>query len=74
MKKNMVIIKSNGYKDTAAIEQSLKMGGWQVNTIELAKGETLPQHLEDVGGILILGDAMNVYEQSTDPLKVYFNM
>jgi len=74
MIKKMVIIKSAGYVDSAGIEKSLKMGGWRVNTIELAKGEPLPQHLEDVGGILILGDAMNVYEQSTDPLKVYFNM
>jgi len=71
MEKNIVIIKTDGYKDTADIEQSLKVGGWTINTIELAEGEPLPRHIEDVGGILILGGNMNVYEQSTDPLMVY---
>jgi len=72
MEKKMVIIKTNGYKDSADIEQSLKIGGWKVNTIELSDGEPLPQNLEDVGGILILGGHVNVYEQSTHPMKVYF--
>lgn len=71
MEKKMVIIKTNGYKDSAEIEQSLKIGGWRVNTIELSCGEPLPRSLEDVGGIIILGSHMNVYEQSTDPLQVY---
>ncbi|MBA4418766.1 MAG: hypothetical protein C0392_12790 [Syntrophus sp. (in: bacteria)] len=77
MKKEMVIIRSDKgtCEDTGAIEEILKKSGWDVETIGLSKGEPLPRGLENVGGLLILGDNMNVYDQNAYPfLNVYFNM
>ena len=71
MSRKMVVIQHDGNHETAAIEASLASSGWEVENISLSKGEHLPAGLENVGGLLILGGPINVYEQYTNPLQVY---
>jgi hypothetical protein len=72
MEKTIVVIRNHGHKGEEGVEEALRASGWTTETIEVSQGEPLPRCLENVGGVLILGDALNVYEQSTSPcLKVY---
>ncbi len=75
MKKEMVVLRSKGCEGVGCIEEELRSNGWKVETIELGRGEPLPRSLENIGGLLILGDNMNVFDQNAYPnLSVYFNM
>jgi hypothetical protein len=75
MKKEMVVLKTKGCEGVGCVEEELRNNGWNVKTIELAKGEPLPMSLENIGGLLILGDNMNVFDQNAYPnLNVYFNV
>jgi GMP synthase-like glutamine amidotransferase len=74
MQKKFVVINNGGKEDMASIAQSLQASGVQMETIELSKGEPLPVSLENLGGLLILGGPITIYDQDTAPfLKVYFN-
>jgi hypothetical protein len=75
MERKIVVIKNPGQASPVGfIEEAFKANGWDLETIELSKGEPLPRSLEDVAGLLILNGPMNVYEQCTSPcMKVYFN-
>ena len=73
--KKIVVIRNGCKEGTNHIEQTLKEDGWDLETICLEKGEPLPQSFEEIGGLLIVGEPMHVYEQETNPcLKVYLNM
>ena len=73
MKKKLVVIKHGKQDGNEIINEMIQADGWNLETIELSKGEPLPRHLENIDGLLILSDAMNVFEQSSSPLTVYMN-
>ncbi len=73
MQKKMVLI-SNGGEGDAAVIESLRASGLSFETIKLTKGEPLPQFLENMSGLAILGGPITIFDQDTTPfLKVYFN-
>jgi len=73
MEKRLVVIKQGKQEGIEFTKDMIKVDGWKLETIELSKGEPLPRSLENIDGLLILGDAMNVFEQSSSPLTVYLN-
>ncbi len=74
MQKKIVVIKNGVQENPAFMEQALAGNGWQVETIELSKGEPLPSTFEDIAGVFIMGGPLDVLEPSTAPcLKVYLN-
>jgi len=44
-----------------------KNDGWELSTTELSNGETLPNSLNDIAAVIILGGPMNVYEEDAYP-------
>jgi hypothetical protein len=73
MEKKLVIIRQGNQEGNDIISKMTQSDGWKLETITLSKGEPLPQSLENIDGLLILSDAMNVFEQSSSPLTVYMN-
>ena len=41
--------------------------GWEILTVELYRGHTLPKTLDSAAGVVILGGPMNVYEEEAYP-------
>ncbi|OPY15190.1 MAG: hypothetical protein A4E66_00184 [Syntrophus sp. PtaB.Bin001] len=73
MEKKLVVIRQGSQNGSDIINDIIKTDGWKLETIELSKGEPLPTNLENIDGLLILSDAMNVFDQSSSPLTVYLN-
>lgn len=76
MDKRLVVIKHGhvGLEADALIKDLSRLHGWQLETIELSKDEPLPKGLDEIKGLIILGESINIYEQYTNPyMKVYFN-
>jgi hypothetical protein len=73
MEKKLVVIRQGSQNSSDIINDIIKTDGWKLETIELSKGEPLPTNLENIDGLLILSDAMNVFDQSSSPLTVYLN-
>jgi len=73
MEKKLVVIRQGKQDGNDLIAEITSSNGWKLETIELSKGEPLPRNLENIDGLLILSDAMNVFEESSSPLTVYMN-
>lgn len=73
MEKKLVVIRQEKQDGGNIIGNMISADGWKIETIELSKGEPLPQNLENIDGLLILSGAMNVYDSSSSPLTVYMN-
>ncbi|ABC76051.1 hypothetical protein [Syntrophus aciditrophicus] len=73
MEKKLVIIRYGKQEGNDTFSEMIKTDSWKLETIELSKGEPLPGHLENIDGLLILSDSMNVYDQSSFPLTIYMN-
>ncbi|OPY10415.1 MAG: hypothetical protein A4E66_01554 [Syntrophus sp. PtaB.Bin001] len=73
MEKKLVVIRQGKQNGNDIVDDIIKTDGWKLETIELSKGEPLPRNLENIDGLLILSDAMNVFDQSSSPLTVYLN-
>ncbi len=41
--------------------------GWEVDILEVFKGDPLPESLDSIAGVVILGGPMNVYEEEAYP-------
>ena len=73
MEKKLVVISQGNQEDEGGLADIFKASGWNLETIRISPGEPLPKSLENVGGLLILSDTVNVFEQSMWPLTVYMD-
>jgi hypothetical protein len=73
MEKKLVVIRQGKQDGNDLIAEITSSNGWNIETIELSKGEPLPRNFENIDGLLILSDAMNIFEESSSPLTVYMN-
>lgn len=71
MKKRLVVVKHGNHECTDRLAEVLSANGWQCETIELSRGEPLPNSLEQIDGLLIVGDSIDVYERAMNPMQVF---
>jgi len=71
MKKRLVVIKNGNHECTDQLAGVLNANGWLCETIELSKGEPLPKSLQQIDGLLIMGNSIDVFEQAVNPMQVY---
>lgn len=72
MEKKLVFIQRGKADDLGPLQEALKSCGWNLESIVLSDGEPLPKSLENVDGLFVAGKDINVYEQSSTPMTVYF--
>lgn len=71
MKKRLVVVKRGNHECTDQLADVLNANGWQCETIELSKGEPLPKSLQQIDGLLIMGDSIDVFDRAMNPMQVY---
>lgn len=67
MEGKILIVKHVENEGAGLIEEIFQTDGWNLETVELSTGGTLPKNLEGIAGVVILGGPMNVYEESKYP-------
>lgn len=68
MEKKLLIIKQVEQEGPGCIADLFSEDGWTVETLEMSgAGTPLPHDLDDIGGIVILGGPMNVYQEEAYP-------
>ncbi len=67
MEGNIVVVKHVEKEGPGLIDNFFRADGWDLKTIELARGERLPETLEDTAAVIMLGGPMNVYEEEAYP-------
>ena len=67
MEGKIVIIKHVENEGPGLIESFFQADGWDLQTVELAKGEGLPETFKDAAAVIMLGGPMNVYEEEAYP-------
>ncbi len=67
MSKQILIIKHIDIEGPGSIEKFFQNTAWSLRTVDLSKGESLPESLEDIEAIVSLGGPMNVYEENKYP-------
>jgi len=67
MDRKIVIIKHVEREGAGLLEDFFKNDGWELEFVELEKGDRLPEHLDGVAGIILLGGPMNVYQEDGYP-------
>ena len=67
MEAKIVVIKHVEKEGPGLIEAFFKTDGWELEIVELSKGERLPESLKDVAAVIMLGGPMNVYEEKAYP-------
>lgn len=63
----ILIIKHISIEGPGIIGEFFKNPAWKVETIELDKGDKLPEALSEIEATIILGGPMNVYEERKFP-------
>ncbi|MBP7529620.1 MAG: type 1 glutamine amidotransferase [Syntrophorhabdaceae bacterium] len=68
MEKRLLVIKQVEEEGPGYIADLFLDDGWNVEVLELSgAGTNLPHDLDDVGGIVVLGGPMNVYQEDAYP-------
>ena len=67
MDKAVLIVKHVEQEGPGMLAKPFEDGGWDLVTVELARGESLPDRLDGIGAVVLLGGPMNVYEEETYP-------
>jgi GMP synthase (glutamine-hydrolysing) len=67
MEAKILIVKHIENEGAGLIEEIFRTDGWNLETVELSMGDTLPENLEGIAAAVILGGPMNVYEESKYP-------
>jgi GMP synthase-like glutamine amidotransferase len=68
MEKKLLIIKHVEQEGPGCIADLFSEDGWTVEILEMSgAGTSLPHDLDDIGGIVILGGPMNVYQEDAYP-------
>jgi GMP synthase (glutamine-hydrolysing) len=67
MVRKILVVKHAEQEGPGLIGELFEADGWGVDVVELAKGDTLPSSLSEVGALVIMGGPMNVYEEESYP-------
>ncbi len=67
MDKAVLIIKHVEQEGPGTVGKFLEEAGWQLVTVELARGEPLPDRVDGFAAVVVLGGPMNVYEEEAYP-------
>ena len=67
MDKAVLIIKHVEQEGPGMLGRFFEDAGWQLVTVELGRGESLPDLLDGFAAVVVLGGPMNVYEEETYP-------
>ena len=63
MEEKIVVVKHIANEGPGVIGPFFKERGWQIDTVDLSKGDVLPEELRSIGAVVVLGGPMNVYEE-----------
>jgi GMP synthase (glutamine-hydrolysing) len=67
MDKAVLIVKHVKQEGSGMLGRSFEEAGWQLVTVELGHGESLPDSLDGFAAVVTLGGPMNVYEEEAYP-------
>ena len=67
MEKRLLVVKHVEQEGPGYIAELFSADGWEIQTADLSGGAVLPHDLDDIGGIVIMGGPMNVYDEETYP-------
>lgn len=67
MSKEIYVVKHTEDEGPGLLGAYFRGLGWKVRTIELHRGDGLPEDLESAWGVVMLGGPMNVYEEGPYP-------
>jgi GMP synthase-like glutamine amidotransferase len=67
MKGKILVVKHTESEDAGSLGEYLKRMGWNIHTVELSKGEKLPNSFKDISACIMMGGPMNVYEEDKYP-------
>ncbi len=67
MKNKILIVKHVEHEGPGLIGDALRSDEWEFETIELERGEALPEDLRRIAAVILLGGPMNVYEVERFP-------
>jgi GMP synthase (glutamine-hydrolysing) len=67
VEKSILVIKHVEQEGPGMLGTFLEDAGWPIETLELWRGEALPESLGHVAAVIMLGGPMNVYEEEAYP-------
>ncbi len=67
MDKAILVVKHVEQEGPGVLAKSFENAGWELVTVELGRGDALPDKLDDFAAVLLLGGPMNVYEEEAYP-------
>lgn len=67
MEKRLLVVKHVEQEGPGYIAELFAADGWEIQITDLSCGAVLPHDLDDIGGIVIMGGPMNVYEEEAHP-------
>lgn len=67
MEKILLVVKHVEQEGPGYIGDLFAADGWAIETVELSGAAVFPRSLEGIGGVVILGGPMNVYEEEAYP-------
>jgi GMP synthase (glutamine-hydrolysing) len=67
VEKSILVIKHVEQEGPGMLGTFLEDAGWPMETLELGRGEALPESLGHVAAVIMLGGPMNVYEEEAYP-------
>ena len=67
MEKNLLVVKHVEQEGPGMLAKSFEDAGWSLVTVELGKGDALPEHLDGFAAVVLLGGPMNVYQEEAYP-------
>ncbi len=67
MEGKIVIVKHVDNEGPGLIEDVLAADGWPLEIIELGAGQRLPERVDEIAALIILGGPMNVYQEEQFP-------
>jgi GMP synthase-like glutamine amidotransferase len=67
MSRKIVIVKHVEQEGGGLIESFFPADGWEMDIVEIERGDRFPDALDDVAGVVVMGGPMNVYQEKTYP-------
>ena len=67
MSRKIVIVKHVEQEGGGLIESFFAADGWEMDIVEMERGDRLPDEFDDVSGVVVMGGPMNVYEEKVYP-------
>src|SRR5512137_1534563 len=67
MDKAVLIVKQVEQEGPGMLGTFFEDAGWRLVTVELGRGESLPDQVDSFAAVVVLGGPMNVYEEGAHP-------